>query len=85
VPCGRDVNSTNGCSDAARLSAGALGRILGVHGVHGRDILQLNWCAPCRLFNVVRYAGVNDGSGRERLFQEGFLAIRDISCQNTGE
>ncbi len=43
------MKSTDGCSNAAWLSGGVLGRILGVHGVHGRDILQLDWCGPCRI------------------------------------
>ncbi len=56
VPRGRDVNRADGCSNAARLSAGALGRVFGVHGVHGRDILQLDWCGPFpfRPYAVVR-------------------------------
>ena len=32
----------------------ALGRVLGVHGLHRRDVLQLDWCGPCRLYAVVR-------------------------------
>jgi hypothetical protein len=34
-----------------------LGWVLGVHGLHGGDILQLDWCGPCRLYAFVRVVG----------------------------
>jgi hypothetical protein len=37
-----------------RLSKGALGRVVGVLGVCGRDILQLDRCGPCRVYASVR-------------------------------
>ncbi len=50
---GCDVTLADGCSNAARGSGVALGRVIGVHGLHGGDILQLDWCGPCRLYAVV--------------------------------
>jgi hypothetical protein len=67
---GRDVNRADGCSIAgARVSGVALGRVLGVHGLHRRDILQLDWCGPCRLYAVgcarrwVGFEGVGPAMG----------------------
>ncbi len=61
------MNITDSSSNDAWLAAGALGRVVGVHGVHGRDIFQLrhNWCWPCSLYvntlSSVLYDGVRGG------------------------
>jgi hypothetical protein len=41
------------CSNAARRSAGAVDRVLGVHGVPCRDIHQLDWCGSSRPYPVL--------------------------------
>jgi hypothetical protein len=33
---------------------GALGRVVGVHGVRGRDILQCDWCGAYRVYAFIR-------------------------------